>query len=65
MTGSREGSVTKAARAKHAFALMHKPFDGRELTAVLRSAVRQRRGKQLAAAERERQAQTEVDDWPS
>jgi DNA-binding response OmpR family regulator len=57
--------VTKAARAKHAFALMHKPFDGRELTAVLRSAVRQRRGKQLAAAERERQAQTEADDWPS
>lgn len=65
MTGSREGSVTKAARAKHAFALMHKPFDGRELTAVLRSAVRQRRGKQVAAAERERQAQTEIDGWPS
>jgi DNA-binding response OmpR family regulator len=61
MTGSREGSVTRAAWAKHAFALMHKPFDGRELTAVLRSAVRQRRAKRLEAVERERQA--EADGW--
>jgi len=59
MTGSREGAVTHAARTKHAFALMHKPFDGRELTTILRSAVRQRRERRLAAAERARQVEAE------
>ncbi|MFM1822838.1 MAG: hypothetical protein RI967_1104 [Planctomycetota bacterium] len=54
MTGSREGSVTAAARRKHAFALVHKPFDGRELTAVLRSAVRHRRARRQEADERAR-----------
>lgn len=54
MTGSREGRVTREARAKNAFALVHKPFDGRELAVVLRSAVRQRRARQRAAAERDR-----------
>jgi CheY-like chemotaxis protein len=61
MTGSLEGSVTEAAWAKHALALTHKPSDGRELTTVLRSAVRQRRAKVLEAVERARQA--EADGW--
>lgn len=52
ITGSREGSVLQAAKAKHAFALVPKPFDGRELAVVLRSAVRQRRARQRAARER-------------
>jgi len=61
MTGSRVGGAARAARTKQAFALMQKPFDGRELTAVLQSAVRQRRARRLAAALRAREA--EIGDW--
>ncbi|MFZ9915291.1 MAG: response regulator [Phycisphaerales bacterium] len=65
MTGSREGRVTQEARAKHAFALVHKPFDGRELAVVLRSAVRQRRARQRALADRERAREhgEDLGDW--
>lgn len=52
MTGSREAGVLQTARARHAYALVPKPFDGRELVTVLRGAVRRRRSRQAAALER-------------
>jgi DNA-binding response OmpR family regulator len=52
MTGSREAEVLREARTRHAYALVRKPFDGGDLVGVLRGAVRHRRARATAAAER-------------
>jgi two-component system OmpR family response regulator len=48
MTGSQETEVLEEARARHAFAMIRKPFDGDEVVRVLRGAVESRRAREAA-----------------